>query len=112
MIPPDCPICGWSAEQKYTQYGVRNSCCGLWSWGDAPLVDEETHEARKAAHEAFDTLWKDHGISRSSAYAQLAAALGIKPEDCHMKKMDKMTASRVPDAVMAILRDDDIGLIE
>ena len=112
MSSVQCPICGWAAYRQDTRYGVRHSCCGLWSWDGAPLVDAETHEARKAAHEAFDALWKHHGISRSSAYAQLAMELGIKRKHCHMKQMDKGTASRVPAAVRAIIEKNDVTLSE
>lgn len=112
MISVRCPTCGGFAFRQDTIYGIRHSCCGLWSWGGAPLVDAETHEARKAAHAAFDTLWKHHGITRSSAYAQLAIELGIKRRYCHMKQMDRETASRVPAAVRAIIEKNDITLIE
>lgn len=42
-----CPICGSPAEERMTKYGIRSSCCGLWSWDRDPLVDKATHEARK-----------------------------------------------------------------
>jgi len=112
MIDIICPVCGATAQTVYTRYGPRHSCCGLWSWGYAPLVDEETHEARKAAHAAFDPLWREHGFKRSQAYSLLAAKLGIKRKKCHMKIMDAETARRVPGAVSKILASQDIILIE
>lgn len=77
-------------------------------------MDAATHEARKAAHAAFDPLWRDGILSRSRAYKELAKELGIKPDDCHMKLMDAKTARRVP-GIVASLRskfDDDEQVIE
>ena len=112
MTRPICPICYNEAYEAQTRYGVRHSCCGLWSWDGAPLVDEYTHEARKAAHEAFDPLWKEHGLTRSEAYRMLASRLGIPREDCHMKLMDAATAVRVPKIVQTIIDELDPPVIE
>jgi hypothetical protein len=85
-----------------TKWGVRNDCCGLWSWGEKPLVDAATHEARKAAHEAFDPLWKDGHMSRAQAYAELRRVTGLNEKNCHMSRMDKGRAERVIPAVQQI----------
>jgi len=90
-----CPICHATPTVTQTRYGPRRSCCGLWAWGDAPLVDAETHEARRAAHEAFDPIWESGHMTRSAAYALLADRLGLEPDECHMKQMDAVTARRV-----------------
>ena len=99
-----CPQCGTLARRQKTRYGTRNSCgpCGLWSWGDKPLVDAETHEARQAAHEAFDVLWKKEGMNRSEAYRLLAVKMKMPREACHMARMSKETARKVPAAVEKI----------
>ena len=107
-----CPKCQQPARTVITSYGQRSSCCGLWSWDGAPLVDADTHNARMAAHRAFDSLWQRHGFSRSEAYRLLATRLGIPPRRCHMKQMDAATARRVPLAVMQILQDEDAQVIE
>ena len=77
-------------------------------------MDAETHAARRAAHEAFDPLWKRFGMRRKDAYLALASELGIHPKKCHMKLMDAATARRVPAAVAAILvsPNDDGQVIE
>ncbi|MFC3206851.1 zinc-finger-containing protein [Aquamicrobium soli] len=85
-----------------TKWGDRNDCCGLWSWGDKQLVDAETHEARKAAHDAFDPLWQSGRISRSEAYRELRRALQISEKSCHMARMKKELALQVPSAVERI----------
>lgn len=102
-----CPGCKQSARATHTRYGRRDDCarCGLWSWGGRPLVDRSTHEARKAAHVAFDPLWKTRQVSRTEAYALLARALGLSSEACHISLMDAALARRVPDAVDRI-RDE------
>lgn len=103
---PICPRCGYEAREEQTQYGPRTYCCGLWSWDRHPLVDRATHKARREAHAAFDPLWKDtktyHGMSRRIAYRMLIDALGITPEECHMKLMSRALAERVPGAVEQI----------
>jgi hypothetical protein len=77
----------------------------LWSWSrDRPLVDRRTHNARQAAHKAFDELWRgpDAFLRRGAAYALLQQALGLTPDQCHMALMDVDTAERVPAAVQSI----------
>lgn len=98
-----CPVCGGRPKARHTQYGWRRDCCGLWAWGkNSPLVDAETHQARSYAHKVFDSLWQSGLVSRSRAYALLARELGIDPDECHMKTMDKHTARRVPAAAHEI----------
>jgi hypothetical protein len=105
MKPPICPKCGNEARTAMTQYGVRAFCCDLWSWDCAPLVDAETHEARKAAHESFDRVWKERQMSRGQAYRLLADRMGLTREQCHMKLMDAETARRVPPIAEQLLRE-------
>lgn len=91
-----CPICHNKPIRLETKYGIRNSCCNLWSWGeDEPLVDEHTHNARKAAHKAFDLLWKSGKMRRTDAYKWLATELGLSKELCHIKKFDVETCVHV-----------------
>lgn len=104
---PTCPKCGNVAGERMTRYGIRNQCepCGLWSWDRHPLVDAETHEARKAAHATFDPLWRDGPLKRGQAYKKLRDELGIDKRDCHIKLMDKEMAGRVPEAVARIKQE-------
>lgn len=92
-----CPVCKKKAEITNTKYGRRNICrtCDLWSWGDAPLTDAETHKARIDAHMAFDCIWKSKMMTRANAYAWLSRSLGISAKKCHMKIMDIKTAEEV-----------------
>lgn len=97
-----CPLCGNPATQTQTHYGLRSECCGLWSWDGKPLASAEVHEARIAAHAAFDPLWKSGKRSRAQAYNLLAEAMDMKPKDCHMATMSLENLLRVPEAVKNI----------
>lgn len=99
---PICPTCGDRAQRSDTQYGRRHDCCGLWSWGNKPLADAETHEARKNAHAVFDVLWKSGHLSRGEAYLVLSWATGWPESECHMMHMPKEKAHQVPAAVRRI----------
>jgi len=60
------------------------------------LADKALRVAKMEAHAAFDPLWRDQPRgARSSAYAWLASALGIKAEDCHIGMFDVETCKRV-----------------
>lgn len=97
---PTCPECGQVAQDTQTKFGVRSACCGLWSWNHYPLVDAATHDARKAAHAAFDTLWKDGHMSRKEAYRRLGLYYGRHP---HIKTMSREEAELVPQFTQFIL---------
>lgn len=97
-----CPICRQPALRTETKYGPRNDCCGLWSWGDKQLVDAETHEARKLAHAVFDPIWQDGHMTRTEAYRELRRVMRLPEKMCHMARMSKDEARRVPDAVNKI----------
>lgn len=47
-------------------------------------ADTETKNARIAAHEAFDAMWKSGRMSRASAYKRLAKVMGIPSRDAHI----------------------------
>lgn len=104
MNNPTCPKCQAAAQKSVTRYGVRYDCCGMWAWGNHPLADAATHDARRRAHEAFDVLWRGRKakLRRGQAYRRLQVELGLSEPDCHMKVMDLETALRVPAAAERI----------
>lgn len=91
-----CPNCGETAVSVMTSYGVRNSCekCNLRSWGDKPLVDTKTINARVEAHEIFDRLWRQKFMTRTEAYAWLREELGYEKTP-HMAEMNHEQATKV-----------------
>lgn len=101
-----CPICDGDPTRIDTKFKYdKYVCCGLWAWGDHPLVDEATHIARKRAHQAFDPLWKDGHMSRTEAYYVLREMMGLSEKECHMKVMDCKTARSVVFYVNQIKHD-------
>lgn len=109
---PTCPECGGQAVETETRYGLRADCCGLWSWDRHPLVDAETHEARKEVHKVFDALWQtsNRRLKRNSSYTLLAGRLGLSRRECHFKYMSKDLARRAI-AEIGKMRQD-LGLDE
>ena len=104
--PVICPKCGEEAKTTDTQYGRRDKCCGLHSWGGKALACQETHDARKAAHEAFDAVWKSGRENRNKAYQLLADYLNIPEPECHMSIMPKERAVLVPPAIAELWPDE------
>lgn len=103
-MTPTCPTCGQPAQVTPTRFkAVRHQCCGLHSWDGKPLTDQETHDARKAAHAVFDPLWKFRR-RRSDAYRMLAHELSLPVAQAHMSVMDAATARLVPAAVARVER--------
>lgn len=113
--PTSCPYCGSSVSlvENKAIYGAN---FGNWPWayrcdrdgcdsyvGTHPhtkiplgtMANKETREARKAAHAAFDPLWKGTHWTRSKAYHWLSQKLQIKVRDCHIAMFDVETCKRV-----------------
>ena len=89
-------------HHKYFYLCDCGAYCGCHPGSVVPLgfpSGPETRRARAAAHAAFDSLWKRGEMSRSAAYAWLADALGIPPQDCHIGMMTAEQARKVPDLV-------------
>lgn len=106
-----CPYCQQQTEYvsssvvyRGRDYGMIYLCrkCDAWvgchKGTTSPLgrvADAELREAKKAAHAAFDPIWRAKMTNqyskfraRNEAYAWLAQALGIPREDCHIGMMD------------------------
>ena len=72
--------------------------CGCHGATTRPLgfpCGYETRQARMAAHDVFDPIWRSGEVDRRGAYTWLADALGIKSEDCHIGMMSAERAYRV-----------------
>lgn len=53
------------------------------------MADRDTRFLRKHAHLALDPFWENQYMTRSKAYAWLAAALEIDLESCHISLLSK-----------------------
>lgn len=51
--------------------------------------------ARNAAHNAFDTLWKDKHVSRTAAYKWLQKVMKLTPDQAHMYQMSEEQCAEV-----------------
>jgi len=51
--------------------------------------DQQTRQARREAHNAFDEIWKREYMSRSDAYSWLAEGLGLGSGECHIKRLTR-----------------------
>ena len=99
---PKCPTCGNRARRTETRYGPRYACCDLVAWGNKPLTDDATRQARRNAHAAFDPIWQDGILSRDKAYRVLAQELRVANEAAHMNEMPRELALKVPEAAARI----------
>lgn len=61
------------------------------------LADAELRKAKMAAHGAFDPIWREGSMTRRDAYAWLAKALNLTPDDCHMGMFDQDMCQKVVD---------------
>ena len=69
------------------------------------LADKALRQTRMACKQPFELLWKDGGqMTRSEAYAGLAAHLGLPVEECHFGWFDAETSKRARDWAVAQLR--------
>lgn len=59
------------------------------------LANDALRRAKRAAHEAFDPLWKNRHMRRNAAYKWLAERLGIPPGFCHIGAFDEAECARV-----------------
>lgn len=59
------------------------------------LADQTTKNARKAAHAAFDPIWKSKQMKRNEAYQWLSEQLDIERWRCHISWFDTSYCKQV-----------------
>lgn len=96
-----CPKCGAEAAEVKTQYGIRSSCCGLWSYDRRPLVDKNTHEARKAVY----SLIKKMGEQVGSVEMQREVRKRCGVPELKVADMNEATCKKVIAAMEDMLVD-------
>lgn len=52
------------------------------------LANRELRSCKLAAHNVFDKLWRDGGMTRSAAYAWLANSMELTSKECHIGMFD------------------------
>ena len=112
--PDQCNRCGSTSVALVSNCEIYGKEYGEWPWlflcmecrsyvGLHPftgiplgtLADAETRDARMKAKAAFSPMWTSGDMSRSDAYAWLAARLGIQVESCHIGWFDVDECGRV-----------------
>lgn len=122
MSNPICPYCGaasslvsgdyiyphrpdLAAKQFYFCANQHPAAyVGCHGTGKKPLgrlADAELRKMKKAAHGAFDPIWKTNRMKRKQAYRWLAEKLNIPPEQCHIGMFDVATCKRVVEICQA-----------
>lgn len=113
-----CPYCG--AKTEYTDsscvygtsYGMIYICHPCKAWVGVHkgtdkalgrLANASLRKAKMDAHKYFDQIWRSGRMSRSLAYAKLAAFMNIDIEDCHIGMFDEDQCSAVEDFSRMIL---------
>lgn len=119
---PVCPYCGEDAEfleSSAVLYGGQNygpawrcAPCSAWvgchKGTNRPLgrlANAELRKAKRAAHDAFDALWRGkmrrhrgtQKQARAAASAWLAEQIKIEAKDCRIGMMDVVDCRRVVD---------------
>lgn len=77
-----------------------NAYVGCHAGTDMPfgrLANAELRKAKMDAHTAFDSYWKNAGISRGQAYHWLCKKLGIDFEDCHIGMFNRRISKSFSD---------------
>lgn len=70
------------------------------------LADPELRKAKSQAHIIFDKLWRDKHMSRSAAYARLAAYLKIDKDKCHIGMFDVQNCRKAVNFAKNLLGED------
>lgn len=117
-IAPRCPYCkGWSVPatgkdiyphrsdlfaKKFFWCVDCDAFVGTHARTGLPLgtlANSTLRRLRSLAHSTFDTLWKEHGIDRTVAYAMLAKGMDVPFDECHIAMFDNAQCRRVVDLV-------------
>lgn len=91
---------GWPLAYACCQCGARVGCHPGTDIPLGTLADKATMRARRAAHDAFDPLWRDQGKGmRKKAYEALSKAMG-RP-NAHISWMDTAECCMVIELVQS-----------
>lgn len=111
-----CPYCGNAPELVDStvvygkSYGLIWLCSPCRAWVGVHKTDNKTplgrlanaelRDWKKIAHENFDPIWKDGGMTRNEAYDWMAIALKIPRHQAHIGMLDVMQCRQLVTACM------------
>lgn len=107
-----CPYCKREAEFLSNSQEVYNGhdfgpiylCRPCWAWVGCHkdtlrplgrLANNKLRQARQAAHNAFDPIWKSKRLTRGSAYKWLSDQLGLPLAKTHIGMFGPEKCQRV-----------------
>ena len=108
-----CPYCGSKASLVDSSVVYARSYGKLWLCDGHPkcdarvgchrstgmplgtLANASLRDARKKAHAMLDPFWKRAWVDRQMLYGQLAIALDISTEECHIAMFDEAMCAKV-----------------
>lgn len=105
-----CPECGSPMKLRSSRYGPFYGCTaypdckathGAHPDGK-PLgtpADKPTKAKRIEAHDAFDKLWKENGMTRGDAYRWMQRVLNLSAREAHIGSFDIAMCERLISAV-------------
>lgn len=115
-----CPNCGAELELKNSRFGPFYGCA---TWratkcrgsvranpDGSPVgvpVDDATKDARMAAHDVFDQLWKGGRMTRRGAYSWLAEQMKLPPDKAHIGLFSKEQCERMVELIALNLTEDE-----
>lgn len=88
----------YDPRQKLYFCLICGAYVGCHKTGPVPMglpADRATREARRQAHEAFDTLWKCRKMTRWEAYLWLSEKMGLPQDKTHIGMFDAKQCAKV-----------------
>lgn len=102
----NCAECGKLMELRPSRYGLFYGCTGYPACNGThgahpdgqPLgtpASKEVKLLRMRAHELFDKMWKEDGLTRKQSYRWLQDAMQMTQEEAHIGKFGKEECQRL-----------------
>lgn len=71
------------------------------------LANPVLRSAKRRAHAAFDPLWKNRHLSRTSAYRLLSELMNLKPADTHIGMFNEEQCQKVVEICRGVQQSYD-----
>ena len=115
---PLCGDCGAKMSLRESKYGWFYGCTRFPRCRGTHCVhqdtklpmgtpaDKKTRQARRAAHLAFDTLWKGGPLTRKEAYRWLRKEMDLTEREAHIGNLTLAQCETLVAAVKRVKGDD------